>query len=220
MTSSDVTPKKPEFNFTIEKIAYWFFRLNGCFILENFLVHHERGGREGTEVDILSTRFPFRKELQLTGEAMPDHAIFDSDGKIDIMLAEVKKGRCDINPSWLDPDLKNMERILFVVGAVPSDQVIEVANTIYSDSYYENTSYRFRLFAIGEETNSELSKRIIQIEWTEVLLFIHDRFLSYWRYKTQHRQWDSTGHRLFLLTKKFKHNPELFASHIISKMNG
>ncbi len=219
MINSDVTPMKPEFNFICENIAYWFFRLNGCFILENFLVHHERRGREGTEIDILSTRFPFRQELLLTGEAMPDHPIFESNGKIDITLAEIKKGRCDINPSWFDPELKNIERILYLVGAILPQEVSKVAKTIYSDNYYENSLYRFRLFAIGTEINTGLNKNIIQIDWTAVLQFIHTRFSSYWRYKTQHRQWDPTGRNLFLFTDKFKHDPENFADYIISRMH-
>ena len=41
-----------------EKIAYWFFRINGCLTITNFLVHHERRGHFSTEVDVLAVRFP------------------------------------------------------------------------------------------------------------------------------------------------------------------
>lgn len=216
MIAPVVMPENPEFEFKSEKIAYWFFRLNGCLFLENFLVHHERRGREGTEIDMLSARFPFRQELLLTGEAMPDHPIFDANGKIDIILAEVKKGVCDINLSWLDPNKKNMERILNIIGFISPEQVDEVAQTLYANSYYEDASYRFRLFAFADRTNATLGTNIHQITWTDVLLFIHDRFSSYWKYKTQHRQWDGTGKKLFSLTKTFK--PEKFVSYVLSNM--
>ena len=41
-----------------EQLAYWFFRLNGCLTIVNFLVHGERRGREGTDADILAIRLP------------------------------------------------------------------------------------------------------------------------------------------------------------------
>jgi hypothetical protein len=207
-----------EFLFSCEKLAYWFFRLNGCLFLENFLIHHEIRGREGTEVDMLSVRFPYRQELLLSGNAMPDHPIFNSDGQIDIIFAESKKGLCSINESWLDPEKHNMERILYAVGALPPDNVDDVSKILYKENYYNSSQYRIRLFAIGENRNSELSNSILQLEWPEVLFFIRDRFLFYWRHKTQHRQWDSVGQRLFAMTHEFRDKPEEFVSRVMSKL--
>ncbi len=210
--------KKADFKFHSEKIAYWFFRLNGCLSLENFLIHHEKRGREGTEVDILSVRFPYRQELLSSGKPMPDHPIFKSDGKIDIIFAEVKKGRSGINSSWLNPDLSNIERILHIIGFVSSEKVPKLAEIIYKNNFYENTSYRIRLFAIGSEKNTELSEPIIQLEWRDILLFIHNRFLSFWGYKRQHRQWDETGKWLIDKTYVFRDSPEAFVSTVIENM--
>ncbi len=215
MTEPIAIAKKPEFKS--EKIAYWFFRLNGCLLLENFLVHHERRGREGTEIDILAVRFPHRNELLLTGEAMPDFPAFDSPGKIDIILGEAKtRQKCDINESWLNPERKNVERILYIVGALPPGQVNEVAAKIYSNLHYENSFYRFRLFAIGAETNSDLSKAITQITWADALSFIHERFSVFRKYKTQHRQWDLTGKKLFALTRKL--GADKFINYVTTNM--
>ena len=90
------------YRFDPERIAYWFFRLNGCFIIDNFLVHHYQRGLEGTDVDILAMRFPYRRELAssplLTAPPMEDHSLFESaDERTHIYLLEVKRGKNAIN---------------------------------------------------------------------------------------------------------------------------
>jgi hypothetical protein len=45
-----------------EKVAYWYFRLNGFFQIENFVVHPERRGTQRTDADLLAVRFPHRAE--------------------------------------------------------------------------------------------------------------------------------------------------------------
>ena len=36
-----------------EKVAHWYFRLNGFLQIENFVVHPERRGGQGTDADLL-----------------------------------------------------------------------------------------------------------------------------------------------------------------------
>ena len=45
-----------------EKVAYWYFRLNGFFQIENFVVHPTGRGAQRTDADLLAVRFPFRAE--------------------------------------------------------------------------------------------------------------------------------------------------------------
>ena len=199
-----ISDEKP-FYFSAEKLAYWFFRLNGCLFLENFLVHHEiRTKGNSTEVDLLSVRFPYRQELKLTGAAMPDHKVFGND-KIEIIFAEVKSNQpCSINASWLNSQGGNMERMLYIVGAIPENEVNKAAKSLYQHHVYENATCRIRLFAIGSEENANLAKGIIQLDWTDVLFFIHKRFSGYRKFKTEHNNWDDTGSNLFELSKIHK----------------
>jgi hypothetical protein len=44
-----------------ERIAYWYLRLNGFFLLENF-VHHETPERRGADADLLAVRLPNARE--------------------------------------------------------------------------------------------------------------------------------------------------------------
>lgn len=211
-------PVKEELPFSCEQIAYWFFRLNGCFFLENFLVHHERRGREGTEIDMLAVRFPYRTELLLSGNSMPDHSIFNGEEKINIILAESKKGLCSINKSWLDPTRKNIERILHIVGAIPPGDISRVANKVYKNHIYDEGQYRLRMVALGDKGNTVLDDNIVQVIWPDVLLFIHQRFSAYRRYKMQHHQWNPTGKHLFKLVLANLNKPENFIEQVLSNL--
>ena len=45
-----------------EKVAYWYFRLNGYLQIENFVIHPGRRGGQRTDADLLAVRFPHRAE--------------------------------------------------------------------------------------------------------------------------------------------------------------
>lgn len=64
---------------TPERLAYWYFRLNGFMTIENFLVHPETGSNPRTDVDILATRFAHRREnavkRQLTDHSRAEHSL-------------------------------------------------------------------------------------------------------------------------------------------------
>lgn len=133
-----------------EKIAYWFFRLNGCATITNFLVHPDQGGSQRTDVDVLAVRFPYRAELWTSGDPMEDHPVFKSDGKIDIIFAEVKHGPCRLNGPWTNQSDENMQRTLYAVGAFEPHRASEVAEALYRVGCYQDDIYRVRLFAVGD----------------------------------------------------------------------
>ena len=37
-----------------DTVAYWFFRLNGCSTITNFVVHPDRHGSQRTDVNVLA----------------------------------------------------------------------------------------------------------------------------------------------------------------------
>lgn len=197
-------PNGRDYTLRAEDLAYWFFRLNGCLNLVNFLVHHELRGREGTEVDVLAVRFPHRRELALSGTPMRDHVVFDSDRRIDVIIAEVKKGQCMLNDPWTDPTQENMHRILDAIGAFSDDVVPNVADALCRQHCYIDTHYRVRLFALGSRKNSELGSQVVQLTWDDVLQFIYQRFENYSRFKTQHDQWGQCGQWLFDMVMEHK----------------
>lgn len=199
-----------------EIIAYWFFRLNGCATITNFIVHPDRRGSQRTDVDVLAVRFPYRTELLTSGDPMPDHPVFNSDGKIDIIFAEVKHGLCRLNGPWTNPEDENMQRVLYAVGAFDRQQVLEAAQALYQEGYYQNGIYRVRLFAVGDRKNDAILPTAVQLLWDEILAFIFDRFASYQAQKAHHGQWDSTGRQLFDLSSR--HTQEEFINTVRSSM--
>ena len=45
-----------------EALGYWFLRPNGFLTIPNFAVHPDAGSQQGTDVDVLGVRFPYRRE--------------------------------------------------------------------------------------------------------------------------------------------------------------
>jgi len=200
-------PRVPNQRVSPESVAYWFFRLNGCLTIVNFIVHPDLIQRDEprsqrTDVDILAVRFPHRCELFTSGQPMRDHKVFDSAGLIDIVIAEVKFGRCNLNGPWIKPPDENMHRVLYAVGAFDTCYVPTVAESLYRDGYYSDHMFRVRLFAIGSEENGRLPPKVVQLTWDEILRFIHHRLTAYKEHKAQHEQWDCVGKHLYRLSTK------------------
>lgn len=129
---------------------------------------------------------------------MKDHSVFELNGLVDLIIAEVKAGRCALNGPWTDPNSQNMHRVLYAVGAFPPDKVDQVADSLYSKQYYEDGRYRLRLFALGREANRDLATPpVVQLTWDEILRFVYDRLYAYRHEKSQHYQWDRSGRLLY-----------------------
>src|SRR5437764_11426823 len=80
-----------------EKVAYWYFRLNGFLQIENFVVHPERRGGQRTDADLLAVRFPYRAErlFDNPSDIMADdeQRLSLSRNLIDVVIAEVKRNQ-------------------------------------------------------------------------------------------------------------------------------
>lgn len=195
-----------------EKVAYWYFRLNGFFQMESFIVHPEGKGGQRTDADLLGIRFPHRKEMFFD---CPDHPMADDTENlaldaelIDVVIIEVKTNQpCTLNGPWSDQKKENLQRLLAAVGCFPMDQVQEVAQTIYSYGEFraKDVSIRVRLIALGHETNEELTKRypaVVQITWESVLTFIGQRLHTFRINKRDVPQWDDQIRTLKDLVKE------------------
>ena len=186
-----------------EKVAYWYFRLNGFLQIENFVVHPSRRGGQRTDADLLAVRFPHRAEFLLDhAQPMLDDvdALALSSGLIDVIIAEVKSNQpCTLNGPWTLADRKNVHRVLAAIGCLPQECIDQAAHDIYRDGYHEGDGLRVRLVALGRDRNGDLEKshpRIIQLTWLPILHFIWDRFDKYRHQKKQVDQWGDQGLRL------------------------
>jgi hypothetical protein len=192
-----------------EQLAYWFFRLNGFLTITNLVIHTERY-YQGTEIDVIGIRFPFRKELRhQTPEGhedfMKDYNDFDI-GKTLLIIADAKGGQRDFNEAWKKEE--NIIRILNFVGIVEDPE--KYIEPLYSTGKYEgdNLCIRFCLISRQKYEKSQLFPESLKITWEEITDFIYDRFDKYERVKRSHHQWDETGHLLWKLFKASKDKKE------------
>ena len=183
-------------------MAYWYFRLNGFFQIENFVVHPTRRGGQRTDADLLAVRFPHRAERLFDdpNDTMADdeEGLALSRDWIDFVVAEVKRNQpCTLNGPWTRQDRQNVHRVLAAIGCLPPDHIEQAAADIYrAGVHVSRLGLRIRLVAIGRERSNQLSTAypdVTQLTWPKILAFIWDRLHRYRQQKTQVDQWDAQG---------------------------
>lgn len=196
-----------------ERVAYWYFRLNGFLQIENFVVHPKLYGGQRTDADLIGVRFPYRAERLIDD---PNDLMQDDTDRLqlladraDIVIAEIKTGRCALNGPWTNDEHQNIHRVLAAIGSLPADAIDDAANALYSAAFFDHPDHpRVRLILVGREPDGNIGQKyagITQLTWAEVLSFIWQRFHRYSRQKAQVDQWDYVGRHL---KKLVIHNDE------------
>lgn len=209
-----------------EKVAYWYFRLNGFLQIENFVVHPKSRGSQRTDADLIGVRFPHRAERLIDDPAdiMKDDIdrLSLSAGQTDVVIVEVKSRQpCSLNGPWTREEDRNVHRVLAAIGCLPPEQIELAAAAIYNTGIYKNElGPRIRLVAVGALQCADLSTRfpeVTQLVWPEILTFIWGRFYTYRRQKAQADQWDEQGRQLKSMADSIN-NPEEFVAEARARM--
>ncbi len=176
-----------------EHLCTWFLRLNGYLTTTNFYAHdsHETLG----EIDVIGVRFPHSREL----EFKDSDALKIPEGKIDLVLAEAKRGHIDsLDNSWISPEKQALEYIVQRVGMVHSEKVDEVCAALRKNRQMTVHDRSFRVICCARSMNDDLEKQgVTCVKWAEVLKFIQHRFHNNEKLKRQHEQWDCFGQYLW-----------------------
>lgn len=179
-----------------EDVAYWFFRLNGCLTIRNFLVHRDGPGSQRTDADLIAVRFPFREELNMT-----DHPLFGGLRSTTMMFAEIKSsGVCRLNGPWKAAHARNLHRVLGAMGPFGVEDVDSVASELYASGGATGRAIDVSMVAIAERESPDLREThplAVQLSWGEVLDFLYHRLVDYRMQKADHNQWEMSGHRLY-----------------------
>lgn len=208
-----------------EKVAYWYFRLNGFFQIENFVVHPERHGGQRTDADLLAVRFPFRAERLFDdpNDIMADDVqrLALSGDLIDVVIAEVKTGQCALNGPWTLQDRQNVHRVLAAIGCLPPNRIEAAATDIYRKGFHRSLApLRIRLVAVGRERSEDLAAaypEVTQLTWAGMLAFVWHRFRRYRQQKTQVDQWDTEGRKIKRLADQ-SGEPRVFTEEALRLM--
>lgn len=209
-----------------ERVAYWYFRLNGFLLLENFILHDVRTGSQRTDIDLLGARFRHRREFGFDSiEPMEDdtNRLKLSEQFDDIVMVEVKTNQpCTLNGPWTKRERQNIHRALAAIGCVPQGDVPSLASRLYRDGSATFGERRIRFVAIGRDHNEGLRDRhecVVQLTWDDVLEFIWRRLTDYHRQKRDVSQWDECGKSLHRLSGEHYENPVKFV-HAVKRVIG
>lgn len=197
-----------------EKLVALYMRLNGYFIVENFIVHSKGPSPQRTDVDVLGVRLPHQAEVITNGGKplkLPNDPKLVADGSAinDVVIAEVKSGRPHINERSWKKDKVVLEYILRFVGFTDIEaKLSEVAECLRTRYHAEYDNYRFRIVAFGQgEAPQEAEKDLKTIDLKHTLDFVKKRFRRYESHKRHHPQWDDTilaGYLLNLIDRRGK----------------
>jgi hypothetical protein len=189
MPSSDHNLRTPE------RLAYWYLRLNGFLLLENFVVHPDRGTEQRTDADLLGVRFKHRREL-MDSPMKDDEAVSDCETLCHVIIAEVKRGPCALNGPWTNPEDENMQRVLKAIGCFETAAIKAASKGLYDNGIYAEAQVTCRLFAFGNMKGHLPIPLVPQILFGDMIKFIHERFRKYQRQKSSVGSWPPDGREL------------------------
>jgi hypothetical protein len=173
-----------------EELTYWYLRLNGFFLIENFVIHREGHQIEHrADADLLAIRFPHVREA-IGGMPMD----FDNDilfrafnqNRIIGLIVEVKSSRGQIQPN-IFTDRGRMQYALHRFGFEMRDEEIEALANNHQWIRNEQITGE-RPFQIGKllvhDQNNEINPNFaFNLNLTHVTEFIKGRFIRYRREK-------------------------------------
>lgn len=191
---------------TPERLAYWYFRLNGFLTIENFVVHPDSGTAQRTDADLIAVRLGHRQE-NAERPMVDDPKVADCVTLVNVIIAEIKTGLCSLNGPWTAPEQENMQRVLRAVGCVPPSSLAEAAAALYESGCWSGEGVTVRLFAVGEHRNPVLPlPESQQVTWDEIIDFCHQRFRAYRRQKSSVGIWEPDGQHLQRIARSSRLN--------------
>jgi hypothetical protein len=161
----------------------------------NFIAHKPSGGGSRTDADVIGVRLPHSEESPFQDD---ESRLQIQKGKIDVVLAEAKRGLCDLNPSWTgNSPQQPLEYVLRRVGLFQSHVAVDAAaSDLYQRCIHDpDSGVVIRVVCFGSRTNDAL--KALQILWPDVISFIAKRFKTYEDEKADNDHWDSFGKYLW-----------------------
>lgn len=170
-----------------EKVAKWYLRFNGYFIVENFIVHAGEDDQRisnglignHTEVDLLGIRHKFSKEKSGILEIQNDQQLINgSDCKIDFVIVEVKTGKENKpNKLWREKKIQIIEYIVRFAGFIENTEtIVSVANQLAETNNYNdpNGEFSIRLIVISENPLNKNWNHLLNISIDSIIDFFVD----------------------------------------------
>ena len=198
-----------------EYLAQMYFRINGFFILSDFIVHTDINDRQGprTDIDICAIRYPHTRLF--VDDDIADDDLFKNEKTPLCIIGEVKlNDKCQINPTLTSND--TLERVFKVIGIYENEINLVIAQELRETGKFETEGFKFKFVGIGNRESNGFNNRYkdgIQITWDRLLKFIYHRFREVRIQKRNNAQWETIGRDVFSLANRFEEFEE-FKDHI------
>lgn len=165
-----------------------YLRINGYFTVTEYpvIVRAESGDyRTATDLDLLAVRFPYAgasgrgagKTDQSPGVGSPDPALGVAAGEADMLIAEVKEGRAELNSGATNPEV--LRAVLNRFGCCDSEAALTVADQLRRQGKATlPNGHPVRLAAFG--TSPGDGGRYLRVTHAHILQFLEDYIRRYW----------------------------------------
>jgi len=203
-----------------EKFTSWYLRLNGYFMVDNFVIHAAddptriRNGiiAPHTETDSIGIRMPYSAEIAGSLKiANHDVLIENQNERFDIVIAEVKSGKeTRPNPVWRNKTLASIEYIVRFVGLYDENYINYVAKQLAAHYNYENERSRIRYIIFAKKQNQAYSKLGVKyITFSQMTQFLVEIRGQCWinsgiGVASIHYQWDEQINKIFAMANDFE----------------
>lgn len=130
-----------------------YLRVNGYFTLTEIEIHHQVANEDMavTDIDVLAVRLPTSDSPQprVTSGVMVavDPTLDIAEGKLDVLIIEVKQGQIEFNPAIRHPLV--LKAALHRVGGGLGDTTATMAKALANTGRYTSSRAQVRLLATG-----------------------------------------------------------------------
>ncbi len=173
-----------------EELTYWYLRLNGFFIINNFVLHHNNKGRT-SDADLLAVRFPYVQEDVGGQENDWDKAFFNRIDPHTNMKIDSKKILgviCEVKTSE-SPDRESIfqyHNLQKSVGRFGFTNDLHKYDDLQHNAIVEFDNYQVAKLLISRQRN-DLSQRYFHIKMIHMRKFIQQRMKKYQNRKMNDR---------------------------------
>lgn len=204
-----------------EKLSSLFLRLNGYFLVDNFIVHagddttkitQDGVISQHTEIDTLGVRMPYQKEISGDLHIINHEDLILDNDKIDFVIIESKSGKSNKpNRTWRSHDkINTIKYILKFFGIFRTEEEINVASEELLNNFsVSRNNFQFRFIVISEARNKHYSEKGIKyITYDSIIDFIVRIRGGCWieteiGITSYHGQWDGFMKKIFELANNF-----------------
>lgn len=131
-----------------EEVSYWYLRLNGFFILDNFVIHKSDDIKFTSDADLIAIRNPFVFE-EIGGQEYDwDNDLFEpvDDGVIIGVICQVKGGAIGNKPLFSKEHISYCINRMGFVEEV--DEIVEILNDNESVDFENSLGQKFHIVKI------------------------------------------------------------------------